>query len=310
MKTIHKLVLLAILSLVPAIVLALTPGIPLTGPAVPCVGCDSLTEAPYPETGIWFNPEEAPGSGLNFEIQNGVISGFLYSYSTTGQPEWLMFSGPLVRSERDGVLWELDARLLRVEGGNCFTCGYIPPDQFTTDDGRIVLNFKQRNHLHIRVNIDNLGTLFNQFFVPFTYGSAGKAYFSEQTPYLFPVLGEEQYKEPFLLSFRPVNSAENNLWNSIHTYIRGPYLSENPENKVLTYNIWELQPNGPQVGTEVPPPYGQVICALDTEAEQPGCKVEVKGITYTMPIGNFGDSRFFGEAADGSVIEGFRLEYD
>ena len=29
-----------------------------------------------------------------------------------------------------------------------------------------------------------------------------------------------------------------------------------------------------------------------------------------MPIGYMSDSRFFGEAADGSTIEGYRIDYD
>ena len=32
------------------------------GPSVPCVGCDTLTQAPFPETGSWYNPDQS-GSG-------------------------------------------------------------------------------------------------------------------------------------------------------------------------------------------------------------------------------------------------------
>ena len=33
-------------------------------------------------------------------------------------------------------------------------------------------------------------------------------------------------------------------------------------------------------------------------------------IEYVMPVGNMSDSRFFGEAEDGSTIEGYRISYD
>lgn len=46
---------------------------------MPCVGCESLVHAPYPETGSWYNPEQS-GSGINLEIQNGYLVGFYYGY--------------------------------------------------------------------------------------------------------------------------------------------------------------------------------------------------------------------------------------
>ncbi len=308
MKAFNALLLLTVL-LSPTMSLALSPAPPPEGPYVPCVGCDSLTAAPYPETGLWSNPEQSPGSGLNFEIQNGMLAGYLYTYSGTGEPEWYILSGPLVRSETTGVMWELDTNLMRVEGGSCIDCNFVAPDQITSGE-RILLEFRQRNYLAVRIFTEGIGALFNQRFVPFTYGSVGKAYFLEQTPYLMPELGQVRYQEPFVLSIRPVNDAEANEWVAYHVYIRGPELSGTPESRILTYNIWNLQPNGPQTGTEVPPAFGRIICELDANLELPGCRVELGGATYRMPIGNFSDSRFFAEATDGSVIEAYRIIYD
>ena len=79
------------------------------GPQVPCVGCDNLVHAPFPETGSWYNPDQS-GSGINFEIQNGVLAGYYYGYDVNGLPEWQLFTGPLVRSEQQGLQWELETQ--------------------------------------------------------------------------------------------------------------------------------------------------------------------------------------------------------
>lgn len=304
MKTINKLFQLTAVFLLPTIALALTPQPPIDGPVVPCVGCDSLTAAPYPESGLWSNPEKSPGSGLNFEIQNGILAGYLFTYTDEGKPEWLIVSGQLVRSETEGVIWELDTRMTRVEGGSNYNSQqFIPPDQITSDK-RIQLEFKQRNYLHIRIYTDNIGLLFDEYFVPFTYGSEAKAYFSEQTPYLMPVVGTVD--QPFVLS----GQHRGRAWESTHVDILGPSVSGVPENPRLVYGI--TAPSSP-IGPGVPPPklpLGKIICAIDENAGQPGCIIEMWEQTYIMPIGNFGDSRFFGEAEDGSIIEGFRVEYD
>lgn len=46
------------------------------GPLVPCVGCSNLPQAPYPEPGAWFNPDQS-GSGFNFDGINHVWRGRL-----------------------------------------------------------------------------------------------------------------------------------------------------------------------------------------------------------------------------------------
>ncbi|MBE9549170.1 MAG: hypothetical protein IMF09_07145 [Proteobacteria bacterium] len=303
MKAIYRLILLIILFLLPAIVVATTPAPPTEGPIVPCVGCENLTQAPYPEAGLWSNPEQSPGSGLNFEIQNGVLTGFLYTYTGIGKPDWVMLSGQLVRSEKAGVLWELDTRLIRVEGGRCISCVFTPPDQITKGM-TIRLEFLQRNYLRI-----SIGGVFDQFFVPFIYGSGAKAFYSEQTPYLFPLFGVGQEGSRFIVSLRPVNTTQDNRWVSYHVSIPEVRVTGSGVDIRLSYSLHVLDPHGP-IASPQPPPIGEIICQLDETTQQPGCEVIFEEVSYLMPIGNLSDSRFFAEAEDGSIIEGFRFEYD
>ena len=51
-------------------------------------------------------------------------------------------------------------------------------------------------------------------------------------------------------------------------------------------------------------------CVLEATSEQPVCTIRIGGKKYVMPIANMSDSRFFGEAEDGSTVEGYRISYD
>ncbi|MCF6264277.1 MAG: hypothetical protein L3J24_11920 [Xanthomonadales bacterium] len=312
MKVFHRISLLTTLLLLSTFALALSP-LETHGPWVPCVGCEDLTVAPYPESGLWSNPELSPGSALNLEIQNGVLAGYLYTYNDAGQPEWFIISGPLVRSENVGVVWELKTNLVRVEGGTCFGCSFIPPDQITSGE-QVTLLFRQRNHLQISVLPDSEGgpaaVPHTEYFVPFTYGSSGKAYFNQQTPYILPEFGPNINirNTLFLISVRPSAAADDYLLRAQHVYVQ-THVTGTGENRVLTYSLQGYEPNGP-IASPTPPPWGNIICEIDEETASPGCRIEAEGITYRMPIGNFSDSRFFAEAEDGSIIEGFRIEYD
>ncbi len=310
MKIIYKIHFLTILLLLPVTLLATSPIPPPLGPIVPCVGCEDLTATPYPETGVWSNPEQSPGTGLSFEIQNGVLAGYLYTFSDSGQPEWYIISGPLVRSERPGVIWELNTSFTRVEGGSCIDCSYTPPDQITSGN-RVSLYFKQRNYMMISIQPPEgqgpIPVAYSGYYVPFTYGSEAKAYFSEQTPYLLPVFSAAFNGVHFLLSGRDGSTQ----WVGEHVQISGPSVSGSPESRILSYAINMSSGNAP--GPTIRPPpilLGQIICEIDENAGQPACIVEMWERTYRMPISNFGDSRFFAEAEGGSIIEAFRIDYN
>ena len=267
------------------------------GPSVPCVDCDTLTQAPFPETGSWFNPEQS-GSGLVFEIQNGVLAGSYYGYDANGLPEWYLINGPLVRSEQAGLQWEIETQLKYFQGGNCIGCDYKPPTY--TEGSTIKLEFQQRNHMRLTIG-DNPG----QFFVPIMYGTSGIAYFSEQTPYLFPKF-ESSVTEyaMFVLIMKPnTDPVMPENWDSLLVPVGTG--KQNALGK-LTYKTWFPQtgPPGPDVFIDF------IVCDLEAMSEQPVCTIHVGQKEYLMPIANFGDARFFGEAEDGSTIEGYRLTYD
>jgi hypothetical protein len=274
------------------------------GPIVPCVGCDALIHAPFPETGAWYNPDQS-GTGINLEMQGGKLLGFYYGYDAEGRPEWQLFSGWLVRSEQEGVQWELETQMEHFEGGNCIGCDYQPPEAPT--DGPVVkLEFKQRNYL--RFTIDDHPS---QFYVPIIYGSVGHQYFSEQTPYVFPEYGGSgdgvfSLAQFVLISKPNTDPPEPWNWNSKIVQIgKGRKLEEGPNTGQLVYSIVFIDNSAME-----PVPDGHITCTLDNTSGQPGCVVDTSGKNYQMPIGNLGDSRFFGEADDGSTIEGLRLFYD
>ncbi len=273
------------------------------GPIVPCVGCDSLTQAPFPETGLWFNPEQTPGSGLNFEIQNGVLAGFFYGYATDGKPEWQLVSGALVPSEVEGVLWELETTLTRADGGSCIGCEFSPPQ--ITEGETIRLEFMQRNYLRIRI-----GGVFDQFFVPFIYGMDAEAYFPNETDYLFPKFVDST---PFVLGYSIKWSDGVTYWDGgrvIMLKLIGIIQVNNK--RTLRYGMG--YPESPIISDPPPPPFGNIDCQLDDVVDEPFCVVAFSEFygsgQYRMPIGNFRDSRFFAEAKDGSTIQGLRLGYD
>ena len=265
------------------------------GPLVPCVGCETLVHAPFPETGAWYNPDQS-GTGINLEMQGGKLLGFYYGYDTEGRPEWQLFSGWLIRSEKEGVQWELESQMEHFEGGNCIGCDYQPPEAPT--EGPVVkLEFQQRNYL--RFTIDDHPS---QFYVPIIYGSIGHQYFSEQTPYVFP-----EYGADFVLITKP-NADPPEPWNwssEIKPVGIGRVSTGGPDQGKLKYRTWVPQgPPGPDVTVDF------IVCELESESSQPGCKILIGDKEYVMPIANMSDGRFFGEAEDGSTIEGYRLDYD
>lgn len=272
------------------------------GPFVPCTDCYLLQQAPLPESGLWHNPDQSPGSGLNFEIQNGVLAGFFYGYSAAGMPEWQSVSGMLMPSEVSGVLWELETTLIRAEGGSCIDCEFTPPAQIT--EGAVIrLEFKQRNYVRV-----SIGEVFDQYFVPFTYGSSAQAYFAEQTPYLFPEFADQPI---FVVTIRPDQGADTDVysWESEHVLIREASVSKVAGVTKVSYGMQTYGPNGPAY-SPVPPPFGLIVCEQESFGKPPACRIEIGERIYTMAPANFGDSRFFAESDDGMIIDAHRMVYD
>jgi len=280
---------------------AFSLSIPLTveeGPNVPCVGCEDLIHAPFPETGAWYNPDQS-GTGINLEIQNGFLVGYYYGYTAEGLPEWQIITGPLVRSEQEGLQWELETTLQYFQGGNCIGCEYQPPSE-PSEGPAIKLEFLQRNYLRV-----TLGDNPSQFYVPILYGSLGMRYFEEQTPYVFPQYGDDTF---FTLVLKPnTDPPTPESWEHLIVPVGiGKVASGGINEGRLTYKTWipQSRPPGPDVFWDF------IICELESESGQPGCKILQGDKEYIMPIANMSDSRIFGEAEDGSTIEGYRIGYD
>lgn len=281
-------------------IFTLSTAVAQTGPQIPCVGCDTSGPVPYPETGMWHNPDQSPGSGFKLEIQNGVLLGYIYTYTGLGQPEWLLLNGELQRSETPGVMWELAGRLTRVEGGSCLNCEYQAPGSIS-NGMQFQLEFMQRNHLRIRV-----GNEFDQYFVPFTYGSEAKAYFSSITPYLLPKFGPDRAE--FIFSARPGPESVSVLSRrSEHVEITSTTATGGGANRMVEYPFRFYDPYGPIPSPMPPPTY--VRCIVENNGTEPVCSIEYRSVVYRMPIANFNSSGFYAVSDDGAVLEAIRLNY-
>lgn len=273
------------------------------GPEVPCVGCETLTHTAFPETGSWYNPDQS-GTGINLEIQNGYLLGYYYGYTVDGFPEWQIVQGPLVRSEQEDSIWKLETFLKYYQDGNCIGCEYQPPMK-PTNGPAIKLEFLQRNYLRLTIG-DNP----SQYYVPIIYGSGGMKYFEEQTPYVFPEYGggsSHLYTTYFMFVEKPNTDPPSPwLWESFIMPIGAGRVASGGHNQgKLVYESWiPSPPPGPDVLADL------IVCELDQLSSQPGCKWVLGPKEYLIPIGNMSDSRIFGEAEDGSTLEGYRLQYD
>lgn len=265
------------------------------GPVIPCVNCDQLVHAPYPETGSWYNPQQS-GSGLNLEIQNGVLVGYYYGYDADGKPDWQLFHGKLMRSEKEGVQWDFETHLLHFKDGNCLGCDYKAPDEPVVG-ADLRIEFMQRNYMKLTI-----GENTSQFFVPIIYGSKGKFYFEESSPYHFP-----EYSDNFILLLRSnLSPPEPWNWLSMDVFITRAVFGSpaSPIAGKLHYYVDVI------LSRVEAYPWAKILCELDEIERAPGCKFIVGDKEYIIPAANMSDSRFFGEAADGSTVEGIRMSYD
>lgn len=258
---------------------------------------------PYPEPGIWYNPDQS-GSGFGLEFQNGIMAGNYYGYDENGEPEWYLFANKLTRSEEAGVMWELEVQPERYTGGNCMGCEYQAPAVPELLPA-IKIEFLQR--AYAKVTFSN-GSI--QYMVPIIYGSEGAKYFEDETPYVFPTYGGGLNNEPqtyFMFVTKPNTVPPSPwLWESrIMPIGAGNVASGGSSEGKLIYKTWiPAGPPGPDVFPDL------IVCELDQVSSEPGCKWVAGPKEYVISIGNMTDSRIFGEAEDGSTLEGYRLDYD
>lgn len=271
------------------------------GPYVPCVDCGELTQAPFPESGLWYNPDQS-GTGFTFEIQNGVMAGYYYGYDIEGEPEWYLVAGQLERSESSGVMWELEVEPQRFTGGNCLGCPYQAPGE---PDALPAIKIEYLQRAYARVTLGD-GSV--QYIVPIMYGDAGKAFFSEQTPYLFPQVTADPYASLWTLVFKEPGEEEHAPWTwspEIFMISEAEVSTGGPNEGRLVYRIYLPGPP-PEVAIQI----GEITCGPDATSGEAVCELHMGSVLYQIPIGNLTDSRFFGEAEDGTIVQGFRLQYD
>jgi len=211
------------------------------GPIIPCTDCDKVTTAPYPETGHWYNPDQS-GSGMSLEVQDGFLLGVHYGYDPEGKPEWRLFHGPLVRSEKTNVLWEVEADMLRFEGGNCLRCTYQAPN-LAGETIPVRLEFPQRYYMEIFY--DNAPS---QYYVPLMFGAVVIKFFEESTDQRFPKHGtpgnsfDEKYSNfVFIYRPKPTEFAQEHLWKTFYLKIRRGRLSNDKTEDGEKRARWHLE---------------------------------------------------------------------
>jgi hypothetical protein len=269
---------------------------------IPCLGCPDLRVNSYPETGLWYTPDE-PGTGFMFEVQGGILVGYYYLYDDDGRPQWLMVSGPLVESDTEGVMWQLETPLLQFSGGRCLDCDHTPAE-LDDSPGTLRLEFFQRNAA--RFQVDDLPS---KEIVTLTYGAAVESIFEPFSDLLVP-----DVTWYWLLGFSRTD-IEDSLSSMI--VVMGPNRRpEDEAHKVLDYRISgydEFLANPDLVYI-----FGNLKCFVSVDWG-PECELTSNYLrgprTYHIHPGNLGDGRFVGEFYDEDtgithVVEGFRLNHD
>lgn len=292
------------------LVLPAAPVLAQEGPHVPCVECENLTMAPYPEPGHWYNPEQS-GTGFNLEFQDGVLAGYYYGYAEDGEPEWYLVTKQLLRSSSAGVMWEATVEPQRFSGGKCMGCPYVEPaDPESLPE--IKLEFLQRAHARVTFGDGSV-----EYMVPLTYGDPTKAVFSDKTSYRFPMISNPPpYPSLWSLVIRTPDEdyAEGAPWTWVSGIImirEGRVPGGGSKAGKLVYTV-----NQPAFPPEGAAPFGEIVCELHETVDEPVCKLTASALDpvekpeFIISVGNFTDSRIHGESEDGRVLQAFRLQYD
>jgi hypothetical protein len=270
---------------------------------IPCLGCPDLRVSSYPETGLWYTPGE-PGTGFMFEVQGGILAGYYYLYDDQGRPRWLMVSGPLIESDTDGVMWELETPLLQFRDGRCLNCEYEPAE-LDESPGTIRLEFFQRNAARFQV-----GDLPSKEIVTLTFGAAVEPVFEPFSDLLVPDL-----LTFWLLGFSRTDIEDSLLAEVVSIYSTGQPSDE--DGLVVNYEllVWD---HFLETFLDMIVLHGVFRCYVLAD-QGPRCEAIISRRddtrTYHIHPGNLGDGRFVGESYDEDtgithVVEGFRLRYD
>ena len=105
-----------------------------TGPAKTTFVLASVPGGPVtPAVGLWWNATES-GSGYAIDVKHGVIVVTIYSYTSGGDAQWYITSGPIVGNTFVGTI-------NKYENGQCISCPYAGLPSSNADDGVVVFIF-------------------------------------------------------------------------------------------------------------------------------------------------------------------------
>jgi len=300
-----------------------------TGPwAPPCTDCPQFTTPPYPHTGLWFNPQR-PGTGINIDVQNGVMTAMYYGYREDGSSVWFLASGELQKSEADDAYWELETDLFEAADGE--PPGADPGEPHQEPDmtvaGNLHVEIMQRNLLRFR--IDDGPTV---RMVPMVFRSEANttAFFPEHSDYRMPnfedgreldVEGDQPYAPWMIVQLNPEGGSR---WGYAYT---GPFahwgkVRGSPNSGPVSFDFWFFDSfphilDSARLLCGTMDEISEVYTSIQYEGSEPICLAYVNSgfqpeetRAYFMPIANMGDRRFTAVSEDGWIIEGFRLMYD
>ncbi len=289
-----------------------------SGPFVPsCTDCPEFVNPPYPQAALWYNPQR-PGTGINIDVQNGILAAMYYGYRDDGSAIWYQFSGHLARSESDDVYWELEADLIETSNGEPVNGPYQFPDLVVA--GTVHVEIMQRNLL--RFTIDGGPS---QRMVPMVFGSDVTRPFPEKSDVVFPTFGEGDGSPlaPWhIIQISPNGNAYSDWisnWGEFnvagHTdlvfyrfYDLTTDISSNQNAEIACGTGDDLQAF--YSGTSHDLSGTELRCIVWIAPDTSSVPGPNGGRVYYMPLGNMGDRRFAATSDDGWTIEGFRLMYD
>lgn len=293
-----------------------------SGPVIDCTGCEQQPVR-NPETGWWYNPDR-PGSGLNIEVQGGLVLGSYYGFGADGQPIWYTFSGQPDSSDTARP-WakRLEVPLFRYEAGACADCEYQEPT--AVEDGVIDISFIRRNYAEVRI-----AGAAPQFFVPLLAGAKLVPGSLEVGNYLVPDLGDADYISPgfgnsaWAFVFKREVEVNSELWSRYGGVLHiGPSrLQLGPDGELERIRAAILtRPFVPDVSV-----VGGIECNADSSEDSPQgttltCVLTINSgysggdgpgnVRFELPLANIGDSRFEGYNAEfGIRLQAFRIDYD
>ncbi len=288
-----------------------------------CVSCPQFTTPPYPHSGLWSNPFES-GTGINVDVQNGIVAANFYAYKEDGSPIWYQFSGELQQSENPNIYWTLTNDLYTFSGGQVLGGEHAHPEHEVV--GTITVDFLRRNLLRFQVDDGPVRTM-----SPFMFGAGSEQYFEPESNLFSPSFTEgnrltEMREAPWIIVQKDADGhTGKHDYAQIFWRLHWGATGSRPGTGKHSFGIdfWDYDAPLHVVNT------GVVSCGSSEQmteiyyvyahwmsAEEHFCLMSVagnqisEGRMYYIRIGDITDRRFVGVSEDGWVVEGFRLLYD